>query len=67
MVAFFDLEGERMRDGDFILSGFVQAEAPDDVVANLALVLFPIRRVEPSNFSVAEHLLPIAFNGLVPG
>lgn len=44
----------------------MQAETPDNVVANLALVLLPIRRVQPSDFSVAQHLFPVTFHSLVP-
>lgn len=55
-----------MRDGDLVFSGFVQTEAPDDVVANLTLVLLPVSRVQPSNFSIAKHLFPITFHSLFP-
>lgn len=55
-----------MRDGYLVLSGFVQSEAPNDGIAYLVLVLLPVRRVQTSNFSVPEHLLPIAFHCLVP-
>lgn len=49
-----------------MLSGFVQSETPNDFITYLVLVLLPIRRIEASYFSVAEHLLPIPFDSLVP-
>lgn len=44
----------------------MQPKAPNNVIAYFVLILLPIRRVQPSYFSVPKQLLPIPFHSLVP-
>lgn len=64
--SFRDCKLKRVRYSYLVFSLLVESESEDDLVGHFVFILSPILRVQPSDFPLTKHFLPIFLHSLLP-